>query len=533
MGNAANVHVPPFIPEEVTRKYAQERDKRIRAEGNAQFVQIHESERFVHFAKDPWDAELEELKRTRGVRTSLENGEHTRILLVGGGYSGLVFAVRLLQAGFTVDDLIADTAGGFGGTWYWNRYPGLMCDVESYIYMPLLEELGYMPKHKYAAGTELRDHANAIAENFDLYRAACFKTMAKSMKWNENKKHWEVETTPESEGETATTTTITADFVVLGTGLFSRPKMPNLPGIVDFEGHTFHTSRWDYGYTGGSPYDPDLTNLKGKKVGIMGTGATSVQAIPQLEKWAKGLYVFQRTPSAVDRRDNRETDPELWAHEVTSRGPGWQRERMENYNAFVSNVTPPPENNMISDGWSTCASYCVLIGGPNNADPNFVSDMQAVDFTRQEKIRARVDEFVKDEATADSLKAWYPTRCKRPCFHDEYLPTFNQPHVKLVDTYGRGVSRLTENGLVVGDKDEYDLDLIIFGTGFSLGIDASPADRGGITVVGRGGEDMQDKWKFKGVGTLHGVVSRGFPNMFFPGLHQAATGPNWTFLLEI
>ena len=533
-GVTANGHKGPSVPEDVMRRYAEERDKRLRADGNAQFVQIHDSERFAHFAKDPWDAEFEELQRTRGVRSSLENGTHTKILIVGGGYGGLVFAVRLLQAGFSIDDLlIVDIAGGFGGTWYWNRYPGLMCDVESYIYMPLLEDLGYMPKHKYAAGPELRDHANAIAEKWDLYRAACFKTEVKSMNWNENKKTWDVDIAFETEKGDAPTATITAEFVLLATGLFSRPKMPNFPGVEDFKGHTFHTSRWDYAYTGGNPREPDLTNLKDKKVGVIGTGATSIQAVPQLAKWAKELYVFQRTPSAVDVRGNRETDPEWWAQNIVSRGPGWQRERMENYNAFISNVTPPPKENLVGDGWSECVSYCALIGGPNNSDPNFVSNVHELDFPRQNKIRARVDELVTDKVTAESLKAWYPSWCKRPCFHDEYLLAFNQSHVKLVDTDGKGVARLTEKGLVVKDGDEYDLDLIIFGTGFDIAPESSPAGRGGMSIVGRGGLNMQDKWAVKGVGTLHGVVSRDFPNMFFPGIHQAATGPNWTFCVEI
>ncbi|KAL1952449.1 hypothetical protein VTO42DRAFT_5387 [Malbranchea cinnamomea] len=522
------------VPEEVLQKYARERDKRLRADGDAQFVDIPGSEKLARYDKDPWEAEFLELQRTHGVRPRVEDGTHTKVFILGAGFAGLVFAVKLLQAGFTIDDLlIVDTAGGFGGTWYWNRYPGLMCDVESYIYMPLLEETGYMPKHKYAQGTELRNYANMMAEKWGLHRAAVFKTLAKEMKWNDDKKSWEVQTIQKSGNNEEHAATVTADFVILGTGLFSNPKMPNLPGIEDFQGHTFHTSRWDYEYTGGSPEDPSLIKLKDKKVGIIGTGATAIQAVPELAKWAKELYVFQRTPSSVDRRDNRETDPEWWAREVLSRGKGWQRKRMENYNAFISNCTPPPEEDLVNDGWTELTSYCALIGGPNNSKPDFLSTVHQLDYPRQERIRARVDSIVKDKETADRLKAWYPGWCKRPCFHDEYLQAFNEPHVKLVDTDGKGVSRLTKNGVVVGDNDEYDLDVVVFSTGFNLHPRSSPAARGRLTITGRAGLDMEHKWTVKGVGTLHGIVSRDFPNLFYPPVHQGAVGPNYSYCIEI
>jgi cation diffusion facilitator CzcD-associated flavoprotein CzcO len=408
-----------------------------------------------------------------------------------------------------------------------------MCDVESYIYMPLLEELGYMPRHKYASGNELREYANKIADKWDLYRAAVFKTLASDLKWDESKKGWEVEATQEGRGEAGRTmVTIDADFVILSPGILSIPKLPKVPGIDDYRGHTFHTSRWDYAYTGGSADDPSLVNLKDKRVGIIGTGATAIQAIPQLAKWAKELYVFQRTPSAVDRRDNRETDRQWWERDVLSRGKGWQKERKENFNDIISNVSPLPEIDLVSDGWTNMKSYCVLAGGPKNLEPDFIAYVQKTDLPRQERIRARVDEIVKDVETARSLKAWYYGWCKRPCFHDEYLQTFNQPHVKLIDTDGMGVSHFTENGLVVKDKGQYDLDLIIFSTGFNLPIGGSPGARSNTSVTGRGGEDMEEKWTVKGAATLHGCVTRDFPNLFFPGPNQAGASPNFVYMLD-
>lgn len=536
----------PTSQDPIHQKYDEERAKRLRSDGNAQFINIpyslaskNENEKLARFVADPWDAELAEAQERYGVRTDLP--ERAKILIVGAGYGGMYFAVSLLEAGFSVDDLlIVDSAGGFGGTWYWNRYPGLMCDVESYIYMPFLEETGHMPKHKYAAGSELRDYANTIAEKWELHRAAVFKTLVEGMKWDDEMKSWEVETMHVRDGNDDASNpraVVNADFVILATGLLNVPKLPNIPGIENFQGHCFHTSRWDYNYTGGSPYDPRLTNLKDKKVGVIGTGATAIQAVPQLAKWAKELYVFQRTPSAVDVRGNRETDTEWWTNEVLSRGKGWQKERMENYNAFISNVSPLPSTNLVSDGWTYMQSYSAVIGGPKNLNPGYVSTAHELDLPRQKSVRARVDSIVKDQTTAESLKAWYPGWCKRPCFHDEYLPAFNEPHVHLVDTDGRGVNSLTENGIVIsndsGTAEYKDFDLIIFSTGFNLPPLNSPAARGSFPVTGRSGLDMEHKWTVQGAGTLHGVVSRDFPNLFYPGPNQAGAGPNQSYTLNI
>ncbi|EON62364.1 hypothetical protein W97_01586 [Coniosporium apollinis CBS 100218] len=407
--------VSTMSPEQVQQKYVEERDKR-----------------FKHLTNDPW---LDPHSPAKGPR--LTTGARVKILVLGAGYGGLLFAVRLLEAGFKAEDIcIVDSAGGFGGTWYWNRYPGAMCDVESYIYIPLLEETGYMPAHKYAYGPELRKYAEMLAEKWRLEGRTVFRTVANEIRWDD----------------------VGKDFVIAESGLLNYPKVPLVPGLDAFKSHCFHTSRWDHRYTGGSPVDPALTNLKNKRVGIIGTGATAVKAVPHLAKWAKELYVFQRTPSAVDTGGNRPTDAE-W----------WQKQRRENFSAFVSNVSPPPSIDMVADGWIIMPSFNALVGGPAAAQVTlekvaaYVASLHALDFPRSERIRARVDEIVKEKTTAESLKAWYPGWCKRPCFHDEYLQSFNLPHVTLVDTDGRGVDRLTDHGVVVGDS-EYDLDLLILGT---------------------------------------------------------------------
>ncbi|KAJ9664096.1 hypothetical protein H2201_005336 [Coniosporium apollinis] len=520
-------------PEQIQQKYNEERDKRLRPDGTAQYLDLATSEKFKHFVDDPW---LDPHAQAKGLR--LTNDSRVKILVLGAGYGGLLFALRLLEAGFKAEDIcIVDSAGGFGGTWYWNRYPGAMCDVESYIYMPLLEETGYMPQHKYAYGPELREYAEMVAEKWGLEGRTVFRTVVSEMKWDEVEKEWVVEMKQKEGGEDDLDFELRASFVIAASGLLNYPKVPRLPGLDAFRGHCFHTSRWDYRYTGGSPEDPSLENLKDKRVGIIGTGATAVQAVPHLAKWAKELYVFQRTPSAVDTRGNRPTDAEWWQKETQSK-KGWHRQRRENFAAFVSNVSPPPSIDMVADGWTTMPSFSALVGGPAAAQVTLetiaahVASLHALDFPRSERIRARVDEVVNDKTTAENLKAWYPGWCKRPCFHDEYLQSFNLPQVTLVDTDGRGVDRLTDHGVVVEDS-EYNLDLLILGTGYNSPVVGSPARRAGFSVIGCNGLSMEQKWDDSGAGTLHGIISRDFPNFLFPGPQQAGASANQAFLLDL
>ncbi|KAJ6624925.1 hypothetical protein B0H10DRAFT_2004854 [Mycena sp. CBHHK59/15] len=523
------------VVSDVYQKYAEEREKRVRAEGTTQFVELHKSPEYAYMQEDPWADHV----ALNAQSPPLKDGDSVKFLVLGAGFGGLLFAVRLIQAGFSAEDVrLVDVAGGFGGTWYWNRYPGLMCDTESYIYMPLLEETGYMPKHKYSYGPELREHANRIAKKWDLVDKALFRTEVKNLEWDDVGKQWAASMTQyrgprEEKKELA----VQAQFVIATSGLLNFPQIPKLPGIDKFKGHHFHTSRWDYKWTGGSPEDPALANLKDKVVGLIGTGATTIQALPHLTKWAKKVYVFQRTPSAVDARGQRATDPVQWAREITGK-QGWQRDRMQNFNSWVSNA--PEGDNLVADGWCSMPSYSALIGGPSygiitpDKIPEHVAHMHALDIGRANRVRARVDEIVKDKGTAEKLKAWYPGWCKRPAFHDDYLAAFNEPNVTLVDTDGKGVERLTETGIVANGK-EYAVDLLVLSTGYrgpGAGT-ASPASRGNMSVVGRGGKDMDDKWVNDGVGTLHGVFSHEFPNLFFPGPLQAGASANQVFILDV
>ena len=494
-----------FDPKALRAKYRAERDKRLRAEGNEQYVEIVGD--FARFLEDPYV----EPGFTREPLT-----DEVDVVVIGGGFGGLLAGARLREAG--VGDIrLIEKGGDFGGTWYWNRYPGAACDIESYVYLPLLEELGYVPVEKYTRAPEILAHSRAIGEHFDLYRGALFQTEVTDLRWDEATSRWIVSTNRND--------ALRARFVVMANGPLHRPKLPGIPGIESFEGHTFHTSRWDYGYTGGDS-NGGLTRLAEKRVGIIGTGATAVQCVPHLGAAAKELHVFQRTPSSIDVRNNRPTDPE-WA---SSLQPGWQQARMDNFNLLVSGGWA--EEDLVNDGWTDIIRNLGLIArkraeaGGNITNPGEL--VQLADFQKMESIRARVDAVVADRAKAEALKPYYNQFCKRPCFHDEYLDAFNRRSVHLIDTDGKGVERITPRG-VVANGVEYELDCLIFATGFEVGTDYSR--RAGYQITGRDGVTLTEKWA-DGVSTFHGFFSRGFPNCFIVSNAQSGFTANFPHMLN-
>jgi cyclohexanone monooxygenase len=495
---------PAFDPEELRNRYRAERDKRVREDGNEQYREVVGE--FAHYVEDPYVEPL--------VREPLN--DEVDVVIVGGGFGGLLAGARLREAG--IEDIrLIEKGGDFGGTWYWNRYPGAMCDVESYIYLPLLEELGYVPKEKYTHAPEILAHSRAIGEHFDLYRNACFQTEVTEMRWDDSISRWIVST---NRGDR-----MRARFVAMANGPLHRPKLPAIKGITEFQGHTFHTSRWDYDYTGGNS-DGGLTGLAGKRVGIIGTGATAVQCVPHLGEAAEQLYVFQRTPSSIDVRNNRPTDPE-WAANL---GPGWQKQRMDNFNTLVSGGFQ--EEDLVNDGWTDIIGKLLVMvrrdsAIAGNADA-LTNTMELADFEKMNQIRSRVDQIVADQATADALKPWYRQFCKRPCFHDDYLDTFNRDNVTLVDTDGQGVQTITAKGVVVNGV-EYELDCLIFATGFEVGTDYTR--RSGYELYGRDGITLTEKWA-DGISTLHGMTTRGFPNMFIFSNAQSGFTVNFPHMLE-
>ena len=489
--------------EALRAKYRAERDKRLRDDASAQYVEIAGA--FAHFDRDPYaPADI----GARAPRT-----DHADVAIIGGGFSGLLAGARLREAGIEKITVI-ERGADFGGTWYWNRYPGAQCDIESYIYLPLLEELGYIPKEKYSYGPELFEHGQRIGQHFDLYRDACFGTQVTGIEWSEEHQHWAISTDRND--------SMTAQFVIMAIGPLSRPKLPGIPGIESFAGHTFHTSRWDYAYTGGDTTG-GLTKLADQRVAVIGTGATAVQCIPHVGAWAKELKVFQRTPSSFDVRGNRPTDPE-WA---ASLAPGWQQERIENFGIIVSGGHQDVD--LVSDGWTDILrnlSGLADRSGAGMSPEEIAARVELADFSKMDQIRSRVDEIVRDPATAEALKPWYRQFCKRPCFHDDYLATFNRPNVTLVDTHGKGVERITARGVVV-DGVEHEVDCIIFATGFEVGTEYTR--RAGCDLVGRDGLTLSEKWG-RQVATFHGLLSRGFPNCLFMGGIQSGVSPNFTEL---
>ncbi|MCV7401478.1 NAD(P)/FAD-dependent oxidoreductase [Mycobacterium fragae] len=487
----AEVGDATFDPAALRAKYAQERERRLRPDGIDQYVQI--TGVFSRFGHDPW-------ADPNFARDPIADA--VDVAIIGAGFGGLLIGARCKELGVENVRLI-DKAADVGGTWYWNRYPGIACDVESYVYMPLLEELGYIPTEKYAKGTEIFAHCRRIAEHYDLYRDACLQTEVQEIRWDSAASRWVIST---DRGDR-----ICARFVAMANGYLQKPKLPGIAGITTFTGHAFHTSRWDYDYTG-----DDLGRLSDKRVGIIGTGATAIQCVPRLAESAQRLFVFQRTPSTVDVRANRPTDPQ-WA---ASLEPGWQRRRIENFQILTAGGQA--DEDLVDDAWTSLTKKMPIVNsdGPNAAE--------LADFAKMEEIRARVDALVADPATAEALKPWYGYYCKRPCFHDEYLQAFNRDNVTLVDTHGRGVERITEHGIVV-DGAEYPLDCLIFATGFEVGTDYR--QRTGFEVIGRDGRTLTDKWA-DGVRTLHGLQVNGFPNCFIESIAQSGFTVNFPYLID-
>ncbi len=496
-----------FDPAELRRRYAEERDRRLRPEGAAQYQHI-EGE-LEHYNDDPHIAERIEREPVQ---------ETIEVAILGGGFGGMLMAARLQEAGIR-DFRIIERAGDFGGTWYWNRYPGAQCDVESYIYLPLLEETGYMPKEKYSFQPEILEHAQRIGRHYDLYPRSYFQTQVREQRWDANEDRWVVTT---DRGDV-----FRARHVVISSGSLNRPKLPGLPGLKQFKGHTFHTSRWDYDYTGGSPLG-NLDKLGDKRVGIIGTGATGIQCIPHLGKAAQHLYVFQRTPSSIDLRRNSPTDPQWFA----AQKPGWQAERNDNFTKLLVGV--PVDEDLVNDGWTEIFKSLGQLQDSSGAvdldDDELKLLGEIVDFQHDNRIRQRVEDEVKDPQTAEKLKHWYRPWCKRPCFNDEYLPTFNRDNVTLVDTsdFG-GVERITENGVVVGGV-EYALDCLIFATGFEVSR-ATYTHQADLEIIGRDGLKLGDHWA-NGMRTYQGLMAHGFPNCYHMGFTQTGYTPNFTYMLN-
>ncbi|MFM9131967.1 MAG: flavin-containing monooxygenase [Actinomycetota bacterium] len=481
----------------IRERYAAERDKRLRPDGNEQYQEP--SGRFANLLDDTYVQPV--------PRPSVDRDVH--VLVVGAGFAGLVTGARLKQAGIE-DVVLVDKAGDVGGVWYWNRYPGAMCDTAAMIYLPLMEEVGTVPSAKYVPAPEIHAHARRIATVFGLYERALLSTGISSIEWDEGSSRYVVRT---DRGDT-----LRARYVCMGTGPLHRPKLPGIPGLQSFRGHAFHTSRWDWAYTGGDPTGALMTGLADKRVGIIGTGATAVQCIPHLSRAAKELFVFQRTPSAIDARNNHPIDPEWFA----GLEPGWQRKWMMNFTTLQTMGFA--DEDLVMDGWTDISMRIrdrmveIIKAGGELGPETLLKAYEDSDDEKMSEIRDRVDSIIVDPRAAAALKPWYRQLCKRPCFHDEYLQSFNNPNTHLVDTDGRGVERIDETGAWV-DGVHHELDCLVIASGFEVG--TSYTRRSGYDVTGRGGQRLSDRWA-DGMRSLHGMNVHGFPNLFILGFSQAA-----------
>ena len=492
-------------------KYARERLKRLRDEGSQQYIELKD-EYAKFYETDPHTPRIE-----RDAIT-----EEIDVAVLGGGFAGLISAARIKQQG--VDDIrVIEMGGDFGGVWYWNRYPGVQCDNDSYCYIPLLEELDYIPKQRYADGAEIFEHCQRIGKHFGLYESALFQTQVRELHWDDESSRWLVST---DRGDL-----LKARYIVMGAGPFNKPKLPGIPGLEKFQGHSFHSSRWEYDYTGGDRDGAPLDKLADKRVAVIGTGATAVQIVPYLGKYAKELVVFQRTPSCVDARNNRPTDPE-WAKTLE---PGWQKKRQRNFQQWAVGVPLDGRPDLVCDFWTeigrNMSEKIKALPDPAAFDASAFMEMrEREDYQVMERLRRRIEALVDDPDTAEALKPYYRFLCKRPCSNDNYLQTFNRPNVTLVDvSASKGVERATEKGLVANGT-EYEFDCIIYASGFEITTEISR--RYGIDKIeGRGRLSLFDHWG-EGYKTLHGMTTTEFPNAFFTGMLQGGLAASISAIYE-
>ena len=497
MDNVIAEPATAFSPDALREKYRLEREKRLRDDASEQYREFTS----LYAEDDPYTPRAERAP----------SHEEIDVAIIGGGFGGMLAGVRLRQAG-RGNFRIIEKGGDIGGTWYWNRYPGARCDVESYIYLPLLEDTGYVTTERYTTAAEIFAYCQSLGRKYDLYSNALFHTTVEHLAWDETARRWLVHT---SRGDR-----LSARFVVIAGGVLHKPKLPGIPGIETFQGHSFHTCRWDYDYTGGDATG-GLDKLADKRVGIIGTGATAVQAIPLLAASAGQLFVFQRTPSGVGPRGNGPTDREWF----TAQEPGWQRRRVENF-TVVTAGSGYTGKAIVQDGWTDVFLPLAqaAAGDPDHAE----QQRELADFKNMERVRGRIDEIVKDPATAEALKPYYNQMCKRPCFHDEYLEAFNRPNVTLVDTNGQGIERITPAGAVVAGV-EYKLDCLIYASGFEVA--SKYTKRLGFDIKGRGGLSMTECLD-DGIATLFGMHVRDFPNLLVFSTTQCAASVNYVHVLD-
>ena len=414
------------------------------------------------------------------------------VVVVGAGFSGLYLLYRLRKAGFSTR--VFERGGDVGGTWYWNRYPGARCDVESLQYSYSFDEQLQQDWHwpeKFSAQPDILAYANHVADRFNLKKDIEFNIEVKASWFDENLKTWKITT---NTGED-----INAQYFIMATGCISTTQIPNIKGLSDYVGNTFHTGDWPH----------EEVDFSGQSIAVIGTGSSGIQSIPVLAKQAKKLTVFQRTPNYSIPSQN---EPMTKKYERSWKDVYSERRKEMRYSAHGSlkDLNDVPALSVDEDQRQELYTKRWAIGGTGflgsfndlltNADAN---------YTAAEYVRQQIKRVVKDKETAEILcPRSYPIGTKRICIDTGYFETYNRENVKLVDISKKHIQRLVTDGIIVDDQ-LYAFDSIIFATGF----DAMTGSIFNVDIKGRDGLALKEKWN-AGPKTYLGLMSASFPNLF-------------------
>lgn len=414
------------------------------------------------------------------------------VVVVGAGFSGLYLLYRLRKAGFSTR--VFERGGDVGGTWYWNRYPGARCDVESLQYSYSFDEQLQQDWHwpeKFSAQPDILAYANHVADRFNLKKDIEFNIEVKASWFDENLKTWKITTNTGEE--------IDAQYFIMATGCISTTQIPNIKGLSDYVGNTFHTGDWPH----------EEVDFSGQSIAVIGTGSSGIQSIPVLAKQAKKLTVFQRTPNYSIPSQN---EPMTKKYERSWKDVYSERRKEMRYSAHGSlkDLNDVPALSVDEDQRQELYTKRWAIGGTGflgsfndlltNADAN---------YTAAEYVRQQIKRVVKDKETAEILcPRSYPIGTKRICIDTGYFETYNRENVKLVDISKKPIQRLVADGIIVDDQ-LYAFDSIIFATGF----DAMTGSIFNVDIKGRGGLALKEKWN-AGPKTYLGLMSASFPNLF-------------------
>jgi cyclohexanone monooxygenase len=424
------------------------------------------------------------------------NGSSVRTLdvaVVGAGFAGMYMLYKLRNLGFSVK--VFERADGVGGTWYWNRYPGARCDVESLNYSfsfdPDLEQ-EWTWSERYSPQPEILKYANHVADRFDLRKDIEFQTSIDQAVWDDEACRWTIST---SKGET-----ISAQFYVMASGCLSQSKLPEVPGVDTFQGPTYHTGHWPH----------QGVDFTGMRVGVIGTGSSGIQSIPIIAQQAAELTVFQRTPNFTMPAGNRSLTAEesdamkaiYPSHRDAARASGFGVP-VEEPTKSALEATPEEREEVYWRGWDSGNLVGMLLGF------NDLLTNKAANDTVCEFIRQRIREIVKDPQTAEDLCPYdHPLGTKRPCLDTGYYETYNRENVRLVNLRRTPLVEITPTGIRTSDE-EFTFDAIVFATGF----DAMTGALVAVDIEGCDGLTLKDKWK-NGTRTYLGIMVHGFPNFF-------------------